>query len=166
MVDNSGGNSNLNLWSPVCDTYWGEIMSLSQWWYIGGSATSEQTANVGWQICPQMNGREDSRLFIYWTPDGNNAIGCYNLGSPAFLQVTNSRILGGGLNHDSTEGGPQYEFSARYYLYRGFCCLQFKERGSGIMWVPFIAVASSLILALPPSKECWVKWDGNTCPAI
>jgi hypothetical protein len=29
MVDNSGGNSNLNLWSPVCDTYWGEIMSLS-----------------------------------------------------------------------------------------------------------------------------------------
>jgi hypothetical protein len=118
-VDNLGGSSNLNLWSPPVNTSWGEIMSLSQEWYVGGSGTSEQTAEVGWQNYPQVTGNEESRLFIYWTADGYNTTGCYNLECPAFVQVTNSRILGGGFNRYSTHGGAQYEITARYYLYRG-----------------------------------------------
>jgi hypothetical protein len=119
QVNNLGGNSNLNLWSPEVNTDWGEIMSLSQEWYLGGSGASFQSAEVGWQNYPQMNDSEESKLFIYWTADDYNDTGCYNLDCPAFVQVANSGILGGGFNHYSTHGGTQYEISARYYMFRG-----------------------------------------------
>ena len=118
-VNNLGGNSNLNLWSPYVNTAWGEVFSLSQEWYVGGSGPSTQTAEVGWQNFPAKYGSEDSRLFIYWTADDYNNTGCYNLECPAFVQIANLGILGGGFTNYSTYGGPQYEFSARYYLFQG-----------------------------------------------
>jgi hypothetical protein len=131
QVDNLGGNSNLNLWSPYVNTSWGEGFSLSQAWYVGGNGASEQTAEVGWQNYPDMYGSENSRLFIYWTADGYNTTGCYNLDCPAFVQVTNSSFLGGAFTHYSTYDGPQYEFSARYYLYRGNWWLAIQGRWIG-----------------------------------
>jgi hypothetical protein len=118
-VDNLGGNSNLNVWSPEINTSWGEVFSLSQQWYVGGSGAGLQTAEVGWQNYPAKYGSQDPRLFTYWTADGYNNTGCYNLDCPAFVQVANQRMLGGGFNVTSTYGGPQYEFSAQYYLYQG-----------------------------------------------
>jgi hypothetical protein len=118
QVDNLGGNSNLNLWSPYVNTWWGEIFSLSQEWYIGGSGPSQQTAEVGWQNYPAKYGNEVSRLFIYFTADNYNQTGCYNLDCPAFVQVSNSATLGGGFSNYSAYGGTQYEFSAKYYLYQ------------------------------------------------
>jgi hypothetical protein len=119
VVDNLGGNSNLNLWSPYVNLYWGEIFSLSQEWYYGGNGSSLQTAEVGWQNYPDKYGSQDSRLFTYWTADNYNTTGCYNLDCPGFVQVDNSVFLGGSFTSYSTYGGPQYEFSAEYYLYQG-----------------------------------------------
>jgi hypothetical protein len=119
QVNNLGGNSNLNLWSPYVNTSWGEIFSLSQEWYAGGSGTSLQTAEVGWQNYPAKYGSQNSRLFIYWTADDYTKTGCYNLDWPGFVQISNLGILGGGFTEYSTYGGPQYEFSAQYYLYQG-----------------------------------------------
>ena len=118
-VDNLGGNSNLNLWSPYVNTGWGEGFSLSQEWYAGGNGNSTQTAEVGWQNFPQQWGNEESRLFIYWTADYYSTTGCYNLDCPGFVQVARSGMLGSQFSHYSTPGGPQYEFSARYYLFQG-----------------------------------------------
>jgi hypothetical protein len=118
-VNNLGGNAALNLWSPYVNTGLGEVFSLSQEWYVGGSGYGLQTAEVGWQNYPAKYGSEASRLFIYYTADDYNSTGCYNLDCGAFVQVSNSAYLGGSWGAYSTPGGPQYEFSAEFYLYNG-----------------------------------------------
>ncbi len=121
-VNNLGGNSNLNLWSPYVNTSAGEIFSLSQEWYVGGSGTKlpgEQTAEVGWQNYPAKYNSESSKLFIYWTADGYTTTGCYNLDCAAFVQVADSGDLGAGFSNYSALGGAQYEFVAQYYLFNG-----------------------------------------------
>lgn len=117
-VNNLGGNSNLNLWSPYVYTSLGEVFSLSQEWYISYNGTT-QTAEVGWQNYPALYGGENSRLFIYYTADNYSTTGCYNLSCGAFVQVNNSWYFGGGFSNYSTYGGAQYDFSAEYYLYNG-----------------------------------------------
>jgi hypothetical protein len=118
-VDNLGGNSNISIWSPYVNQDLGELFSLSQEWYVGGSGSSVQTAEVGWQNWPGKWGSQDSRLFIYWTADHYASTGCYNLECPGFVQVDGFGLLGGGFANYSTPGGDQYEFSAEYYMYEG-----------------------------------------------
>ena len=119
-VDNLGGNSNLNIWSPYVDMARGEEFTLSQEWYLGGSGDSLQTVEVGWQNYPRFNGDQNSRLFIYWTADNYNATGCYNLDCPAFVQTDSSVTLGADFGSSySTLGGAQYDFSAQFLLYDG-----------------------------------------------
>jgi len=118
-VTNLGGNSSLNLWKPYVNTGLGEVFSLSQQWYVGGSGSSTQTAEVGWQNYPSKYGSENSALFIYWTRDDYNKTGCYNLDCAAFVQTNSSWHFGGGFNNYSTLGGSQYEFAAQFYLSGG-----------------------------------------------
>jgi neprosin-like protein len=127
-VNNLGGNSNLNLWSPYVNTSAGEVFSLSQEWYVGGINTgvplcggpqscSIQTEEVGWIVYPAMFGDERPHFFIYSTPDGY-ATGCWNNTCRDFVQVADSGILGASFSY-STSGGTQQEISAEYHLYQG-----------------------------------------------
>ena len=126
-VNNLGGGSTLNLWDPAVDTLKGETMSLSQQWYMGGSGASTQTAEVGWQVMPDYWGTNRAVLFIYWTAadyDQDNypgiaGGGCYNMTCGAFVQTSSIYTLGGAFTTYSTPGGPQYDFSAEFYLYQG-----------------------------------------------
>lgn len=118
-VDNIGGNSSLNLWRPYVDTTRGEVFSLMQQWWVGGSGSGLQTAEVGWQNYPKKYGTQNSVLFLYWTADGYSKTGCYNLDCPGFVQVDNSIRIGGSFTNYSTTGGTQHEFSAMFYLYEG-----------------------------------------------
>lgn len=116
-VNNHGGNSNLNVWSPHVDTSKGEVFSLSQEWYVGGSGSGLQTEEVGWIVYPDMfSGDEKSHFFIFSTPD-NYKNGCYNNTCGDFVQVADNGLLGASFNHYSSFGGTQYEFGAIYYLY-------------------------------------------------
>jgi Neprosin len=117
-VNNLGGSSTLNIWSPYVNTSAGEIFSLSQEWYVGGSGVGLQTEEVGWVVYPAMFGDEKSHFFIYSTPD-NYSTGCWNNTCGNFVQVANNGILGARFTNYSTLGGTQYEFSAKYYLYQG-----------------------------------------------
>jgi hypothetical protein len=125
-VDNIGGSSTLNVWSPDVNQDYGEVMSLSQEWYVGGSDASTQTAEVGWQVQPGTWGTQDPVLFIYWTAadydqtdyPGSLGGGCYNLTCAGFYQLSNEGFLGASLT-SSISGDAQYEFSAEYYLYNG-----------------------------------------------
>lgn len=118
-VNNLGGNSNLNIWSPYVNTARGQIFSLSQQWYIGGSGAGTQTEEVGWVVYPAMFGNDQhSHFFIFSTGD-NYATGCWNNSCGDFVQVASSGLLGARLGSQSVFGGAQYEFSAEYYLYQG-----------------------------------------------
>lgn len=119
-VNNLGGNSSLNLWSPDVNTALGEQMSLSQEWYTGGSGAALQTAEVGWQVQPGLFNTQSAVLFIFWTADNYAGKLCYNLTCGAFVQYPGTGIiLGARFANYSTFGGSQYEMSAAYYLYKG-----------------------------------------------
>jgi len=134
-VNNLGDTTTLNLWSPYVNTGLGEIFSLSQSWTIAYSPVL-QTAEVGWQNYPGYYGGENSRLFIYWTADGYNRTGCYNLSCGAFVQTAGGWYFGGGFSNYSSYYGAQYEFRAQYYWYQGNWWLGLGNANS-ITWVGY-----------------------------
>jgi Neprosin len=117
-VNNWGGQSTQSLNDPFVDTTRGEVFSLMQNWYIGGTPT--QTAEVGWQNFPARNNDQYSRLFAYWTADGYDKTGCYNYDCGAFVQYSGAPIsLGQRWTVYSTPGGAQYSITIGFYLYQG-----------------------------------------------
>jgi hypothetical protein len=117
-VNNWGGNSNLNVWAPYVNTSLGEVFSLSQEWYVGGSGSGTQTEEVGWVVYPAMFGDERTHFFIFSTAD-DYATGCWNNTCGDFVQVADSGLLGNYFSTVSSAGGTQYDFSAEYYFYQG-----------------------------------------------
>lgn len=119
FVNNLGPSTNINLWRPYVYTNQNEIFSLAQLWTIGSSSGPVQTAETGWQNFPALYGNENSNLFIYWTADGYQSTGCYNLTCPGFVQTSSSLHLGAGFSDYSIFDGPQYEIRLQYLLYQG-----------------------------------------------
>ena len=113
-VDNVGGHSNVNVWQPNVGS---QIFSLSQHWYAGGNPL--QTVEIGWQVYPRKYDITLPVLFIYWTADGYEDTGCYNLDCEAFVQVNPSWPLGGSLTPVSTPGGEQWILELGAYLDQG-----------------------------------------------
>ncbi len=124
-VNNFGGSSALNLWSPFVNLLRGQIFSLSQQWYAGGNGNNLQTVEGGWQNYPAKYKDQNSRLFIFWTENnyGHNGqipiVGCYNLDCAGFMQISNQWHLGGAFTNYSTSGGTQYYFTMTWYFYQG-----------------------------------------------
>jgi len=125
FVNNYGGSSALNLWSPNVNTRAGQIFSLSQQWYAAGDGNNLQTVEGGWQNYPAKYGDQNSRLFIFWTANNYGAggtvpiLGCYNLDCPGFMQISNAWHLGGKFTNYSTSGGTQYYFTMTWYFFQG-----------------------------------------------
>ena len=116
-VKNYGGNSWLNLWSPsVSFAAGGQIFSLSQHWYAGGTGKGTQTVEGGWQVYPAKYGTNKAAFFIYWTADNYNHTGCYNLDCAGFVQTNSSWALGGTWASYSTPGGEQLAFQMQWQL--------------------------------------------------
>jgi hypothetical protein len=111
FVNNRGASSWLNLWNPKVST---GAMSLSQMWIIGGSGSTTQTVEVGWQRSPTTWGN-NSALFIFFTPD-NYKTGCYNLECSGFVQLASNIFLGSGWSTYSTLGGTQYAIALQWNL--------------------------------------------------
>lgn len=116
-VNNHGGHSFLNVWDPPIGA--NQIFSLSQHWYTAGSGANLQTAEVGWQVYPQMYGNTKPVFFIYWTADDYKSLGCYNLTCPAFVQTNRNWAIGGALSPWSTAGGAQKEIEVSFFLTGG-----------------------------------------------
>jgi hypothetical protein len=116
-VKNFGGGSNLNLWSPAVSPNT-NAFSLSQQWWTTMSGKVVQTVEGGWQHYPDKYGKTlKSVLFIYFTADGYDKTGCYNLDCSAFVQTNNKIKLGGPFDKYSSVGGAQREFRLEWFLY-------------------------------------------------
>jgi hypothetical protein len=113
-VNNLGGRSFLNLWQPNVGS---EVFSLSQQWFAGGSPV--QTMECGWQVFPQKYNTTRPVLFIYWTADGYQHTGNYNLDASAFVQTNSNWTIGGAFTNMSADGGDQYECEICWYFYQG-----------------------------------------------
>lgn len=123
-VDNFGGNSWLNLWNPTGD------FSLSQQWYTGGTGSSNQTVEGGWQVLQDKYNTTNAVLFIYWTADNYASTGCYNLDCTGFVQTNHNWYLGGTWTRYSTTGGDQWGFELQWKLYHGNWWLFLKGAGN------------------------------------
>ncbi|XP_028064023.1 uncharacterized protein LOC114267215 [Camellia sinensis] len=73
-----GAEGTMNVWEPIIQQP--NEFSLSQLWILGGSFASDlNSIETGWQVCPDLHGDNNTRLFTYWTSDAYQATGCYNL---------------------------------------------------------------------------------------
>jgi hypothetical protein len=126
-VPNYGGNSWLNVWNPVCGDH---QMTISQQWYTGGPWGTDKFQSVegGWQFQRHFQ-TKNVLLFIFWTRDGYNHTGCYNLECTGFKQLNNNWFLGGEFDHYSTRGGTQWGFEMQWKLYQDKWYLFLKGRG-------------------------------------
>jgi hypothetical protein len=132
FVSNGGGHSYLNLWAPFVNTVNGQIFSLSQHWYVGGSGGNLQTLECGWQVYPQFYGDTRPHLFTYWTADNYNSTGCYNLTCDAYVQLPGAPIAPGmPLGPVSVIGGPQYIIELTYWHTGGRWWLYFNGTSGG-----------------------------------
>lgn len=113
-VANGGGHSYLNIWQPHIGP--GQVFSLSQHWYVGGSGANLQTAECGWNVYPGLYGGDPRpHLFTYYTADDYQTTGCYNLTCGAFVQIGSSFAPGMAVGPISVSGGPQYVFELAYW---------------------------------------------------
>lgn len=115
-VNNIGGHSVLSIWSPPVDN---SQFSLSQHWYVANGTTGVQTVEAGWQVYPQKYGHSQPVLFVYWTADGYQNTGSYNLDRGEFIQTSSAWTLGGVLTPWSAIGGPIQEIEVAYRLADG-----------------------------------------------
>ncbi|XP_045833318.1 uncharacterized protein LOC123924464 [Trifolium pratense] len=103
-----GARSTLNVWTPQLE---GQLeFSLAQMWIISDSSQDDRnTLEAGWQVYPRLYGDNKPRLFIYWTADGYQHSGCYNLKCSGFVQVNKNIVLGGAISPISTYNGNQFD---------------------------------------------------------
>ncbi|XP_022714533.1 uncharacterized protein LOC111274162 [Durio zibethinus] len=110
----------LNVWNPA--TFDTEF-SLAQIWVVSGREYSVlNTVEAGWITNSDQN---QTRLFIYWTSDGYEKTGCYNLECPGFVQTNNKVVLGSLLEPVSTYGGTQFDINIFIH----------KDKQSGNWWL-------------------------------
>jgi hypothetical protein len=155
FVDNFGGDSWLNVWSPIVEK---GHMSLSQIWVVG-DASPKQTVEAGWQVYPDKWSSDKAALFIFYTTD-NYDDGCYNLDCSGFVQLANNVYLGSGFDRYSTRDGEQ----------RGFN-LQYKRGPDGTWWLFYKGPGDYIVVGYYPhslfgdgflaSKSNKIAWGGE-----
>ncbi|KAI3893631.1 hypothetical protein MKX03_006209 [Papaver bracteatum] len=86
-----GAQAKINLWKPVTET---SEISVSQIWLVAGKGESLNTIEAGWEVDQKLYGDDYTRFFVYWTADGYNKIGCYNLVCDGFVHTSSDISLG------------------------------------------------------------------------
>ncbi|GMI82113.1 hypothetical protein like AT2G44220 [Hibiscus trionum] len=114
-----GASARFNVWKPA--TFNDEI-SLAEMWVVAGNGNELNSLEAGWQTYTALN---YTRSFIYWTRDGYQKTGCYNLECPGFVQTSSKLTLGGKLEPVSTYAGEQFEMAI--YVH--------KDKKSGNWWL-------------------------------
>ncbi|GAB4850362.1 hypothetical protein Ancab_029664 [Ancistrocladus abbreviatus] len=105
-----GGRATISQWDPsLAQT---ADFSLSQIWITGGQSgtTNLQTIEAGWQKYPQRTGVNGPTFFVYWTANGYNGEGCYDLTCPGWVLTSNQYSPGMTLK-SSAYGGQQIELA-------------------------------------------------------
>ncbi|XVF74462.1 hypothetical protein PTKIN_Ptkin13bG0112200 [Pterospermum kingtungense] len=114
-----GATARLNVWTPA--TFDSEF-SLAQIWVLSGHQGELNSMEAGWMT---TSGQKQTQFFIYWTSDGYQSTGCYNLECPGFVQTNKQFGVGGVVNPVSTYEGQQFEISINIH----------KDKQSGNWWL-------------------------------
>ncbi|XP_068647646.1 protein neprosin-like [Aristolochia californica] len=149
----------LNVWNPQLNTGTGGIFSLAQLWITNGPYQEINTIEVGWQVYPNMYGNTATHLFIYWTADGYQTTGCYNLKCSGFVQV-DPNIFPEMILPTSTTGGAQVEIRLTVIKdsASGNWWLSYEEASVGQVWVGYWPASLFTYLAQSADR---IDWGGE-----
>ncbi|KAI3897898.1 hypothetical protein MKX03_034269 [Papaver bracteatum] len=100
-----GAQAKINIWKPFMETP--SEISVSQIWVTAGDYEVKNTIEAGWIVNQYLYGDDQPRFFIFWTTDGYNSSGCYNIICNGFVQTTPDVCLGGSFTEVSTFNGFQ-----------------------------------------------------------
>ncbi|KAI3864895.1 hypothetical protein MKW92_048011 [Papaver armeniacum] len=91
-----------------------EEYSTSQLWISNDNV--QEVIEAGLQVNKILNGHDQPSIFVYWTADGYNTTGCFNIQCSGFVQTTSEISFGSEFDHISVFNGDQY--SATYKIFR------------------------------------------------
>ncbi|RHN41642.1 putative neprosin [Medicago truncatula] len=100
-----GAQAIINVWAPHVESP--NEFSLGQIWIVSGSGKDLNTIEVS----AGRYGDNRPRLFTFWTADGYDQTGCYDLLCPGFVQTNNKFAIGTPISPISTYNGGQYEIT-------------------------------------------------------
>ncbi|KAI3803934.1 hypothetical protein L1987_32100 [Smallanthus sonchifolius] len=89
----SGAKANIKVFNPYIDSI-GDYSS-SQVMLRNGPLRSFESAEAGWTVNPIVYNDYKTRLFAFWTVDGMQRTGCFDLTCPGFVQTSTEVLLGG-----------------------------------------------------------------------
>ncbi|ESW13816.1 hypothetical protein PHAVU_008G228600 [Phaseolus vulgaris] len=87
-------------------------MSLSHMWVQNGPVDTNNKISIGWHVCPELYGDQDSHVYTSWTRDNYRKTGCYNIRCPGFVQIHKNMYPGARLKNVSSYGGPVFGFDS------------------------------------------------------
>ncbi|ESQ47261.1 hypothetical protein EUTSA_v10027787mg [Eutrema salsugineum] len=120
-----GAKAGINVWKPYVQTP--REFSLAQMWVLAGTPTTLNSIEAGWQVYQNYYGDDYPRYFAYWTADGYNRTGCYNLRCPGFVPVSQVVALGAAVPRVSILDGEQDVFLTTIW----------KDSHTGNWWLKF-----------------------------
>ncbi|KAG7617034.1 Neprosin activation peptide [Arabidopsis thaliana x Arabidopsis arenosa] len=120
----AGVTGNINLWDPQVSHDQVSLATMA----IAGGPKIEQLASisVGWMVNPLLY-QDHIHLYTYWTADGYNKTGCYDIRCPGFVQVSKRIPLGVLLQPISVYNGTQKEMDLSLH----------QDRVTGDWWLIF-----------------------------
>lgn len=144
-----GAQAVLSVWDPSVEA--SNEFSLSQLWLLGGSFDGDlNSIEAGWQVSPELYGDGRPRLFTYWTTDGYQTTGCYNLLCSGFVQTSNEVAIGASIAPVSTYLGNQYQIEIMVW----------KDPREGNWWMAF--EGSNIVGYWPQSLFSHLSGYANT----
>ncbi|KAJ0678496.1 putative neprosin [Helianthus annuus] len=109
-----GIKATVNVWAP--NIAHKDDFSNSQIWVISDVPNHDlNVIEAGWMVYPGLFGDNSPRLFIYWTNDGFQKSGCYNLLCSGFVQTSNEISVGAAIAEISTYSNSQFNIDLMMY---------------------------------------------------
>ncbi|CAN1286349.1 hypothetical protein LINPERPRIM_LOCUS19269 [Linum perenne] len=121
--DYHGANAVINVWNPKVES---EEFSAAQMWVTDGGGTKIESIEAGW-IVTSFNPHPS--FFTYWTNDGYETSGCYNMQCSGFILASTKIALGARIDPVSTYGGDQRSVRVKINQAAYFRSLEFVDGG-------------------------------------
>ncbi|XP_050280235.1 uncharacterized protein LOC126721226 [Quercus robur] len=150
-----GMMAEMNLWNP--HTHDENEFTLSQFWLEGGEYGQDfDSIQAGAMVYEHLYQDRNTRLFLYWTDDGYQGTGCYNLMCPGFVQLDKQIAMGAIVTPYSKYDGDQ--FALKFYVWKDV-------NGRGDWWLKInnkdFGYWPSSIFSILSDSAASVRWGGE-----
>ncbi|MCL7031443.1 hypothetical protein MKW94_014341 [Papaver nudicaule] len=109
-----GAKGEISVWNPYIEKP--NEYSTGQIWLVSGPRDGFESVEAGWMVNPTLYGDTQTRFFIYWTVDGSQKTGCFDLTCTGFVQTNHDVALGSPIEPVSSEFDNQYEIAVFIFL--------------------------------------------------